>query len=97
MRQLEHLKREIKQKEPIKISDLAYFSSYFLDNPENDNLDKQFSVVKKVLNNALRNLDQMRKKEGQTLLKDINLRIKYISETLDKIEEISSIIRKRRI
>jgi uncharacterized protein (TIGR00255 family) len=86
--QLENLRKDIKIKEPIKITDLMSLSSYFLENENNENLDKQFAIVKKVLNNALRNLDQMRKKEGQALLKDINNRMKFISEVIEKIEKL---------
>lgn len=86
--QLENLRKDIKIKEPVKITDLMSLSSYFLENENNENLDKQFAIVKKVLNNALRNLDQMRKKEGQTLLKDINNRMKYITEVVEKIEKL---------
>lgn len=86
--QLENLRKDIKIKEPVKITDLMSLSSYFLENENNENLDKQFAIVKKALNNALRNLDQMRKKEGQTLLKDINNRMKYITEVVEKIEKL---------
>jgi len=86
--QLENLRKDIKIKEPVKINDLMSLSSYFLENENNENLDKQFAIVKKVLNNALRNLDQMRKKEGQTLLKDINNRMKFITEVIEKIEKL---------
>jgi len=86
--QLNDMRKDLKMKEAIKIEHILNFSSYFIESNDDEDSNKQMSLIRKVLGNALRNLDQMRRKEGQTLIKDLNNRMKIIIESVDKIEKL---------
>lgn len=86
--QLNNLRKELKLKETVKLDQVLSFSSYLLVTEENEDELKQMQLIKKVLNHSLKNLDNMKRKEGQQLIKDLNNRMRSISESVDKIEKL---------
>ncbi len=85
--QLNELRKELKIKEAVKLEQVLTFSTYMLESEQNADEAKQMNLIKKVLNHSLKNLDMMRRKEGQQLIKDLNNRMRIIMESVDKIEK----------
>lgn len=83
---LSNLKKELKLKDVVKLEHVLHFSNLFMDKEENEDEALQMRVIKRALNNALVSLDNMRKKEGTQILKDIQSRINAIEQTTTKIE-----------
>lgn len=86
--QLNGLRKELKIKEAVKLEQVLTFSTYLLETEQNEDETKQMQLIKKVLNHSLKNLDMMKKKEGQQLIKDLNNRMRLIMDSVDKIEKL---------
>lgn len=86
--QLNGLRKELKIKEAVKLEQVLTFSTYMLETEQNEDEVKQLHLIKKVLNHSLKNLDMMKKKEGQQLIKDLNNRMRMIMENVEKIEKL---------
>lgn len=86
--QLNGLRKELKIKEAVKLEQVLSFSTYMLETEQNEDEVRQMQLIKKVLNHSLKNLDMMKKKEGQQLIKDLNNRMRIIVESVDKIEKL---------
>lgn len=86
--QLNGLRKELKIKEAVKLEQVLTFSTYLLETEQNEDEAKQMHLIKKVLNHSLKNLDMMKKKEGQQLIKDLNNRMRLIMDSVDKIEKL---------
>ena len=86
---LKSLNKKLKIKEPVSLEHLISFASYFNQKDEESDSEAEWKVTKTALMEALRNLDKMRQKEGQQILKDFQNRIKNISVAVDKIEALS--------
>ncbi len=83
------LRKKLKMKGEVELNNLLQFSSFFTQKEnESDGLE-EFKLLEKCLNNALKELDKMRAKEGNQILKDFNNRLKNITAMLDKIESHS--------
>ncbi len=85
-KKLNSLKHKLKLKETVKLDHLLQFSTYFQQMEEEENVELFWRVAKKALNQALRNVDNMRKKEGGQLARDLNNRMNNIQKDVDKIE-----------
>lgn len=86
--ELGNLRKELKIKEVLKLEQVLAFSDFIMNNEEAEDENKQLQLIKKALNNCLKNLDSMKRKEGQNLLKDLNNRIKNISNNINKVEQL---------
>jgi uncharacterized protein (TIGR00255 family) len=85
---LNELKKKLKTKETVTIAHVLTYSNQFnqLENEFDENA--QFNLVKKAVREAIKSLDNMRKREGQQISKDIFMRIKKITDTVNKIEKM---------
>jgi uncharacterized protein (TIGR00255 family) len=88
-RLLNHLRKTVRLKETVKLEHLLQFSDIF----EQENLEtpdeKEWEVVKKGLQAALENLDQMRRDEGKELENDLRIRIAGLETNILIIEGLS--------
>jgi len=84
---IEKLKKRLKIKEPITLSHLFAFADGMIESKQDDASEKIWKLVSKSLGEALKELDVMRKKEGNEIARDLRNRIKIIEESLAKIED----------
>jgi len=85
---LMNLKKKLKIKEPLTMDHILHFSSLLVPNGADTNADSEWGVAKKAIREALKNLEKMRQKEGQQIVKDIQTRMKKIASITDKIESM---------
>lgn len=83
------LRKKLKMKGEVELNNLLQFSSFFTQKDNDSDGLQEFKLLEKCLNNALKELDKMRTKEGNQILKDFNNRLKNITSMLDKIESLS--------
>jgi uncharacterized protein (TIGR00255 family) len=83
------LRKKLKMKGEVELNNLLQFSSFFTQKDNDSDGLEEFKLLEKCLNNALKELDKMRTKEGNQILKDFNNRLKNITSMLDKIESLS--------
>lgn len=83
------LRKKLKMKGEVELNNLLQFSSFFTQKDNDSDGLQEFKLLEKCLNNALKELDKMRAKEGNQILKDFNNRLKQITSLLDKIESLS--------
>jgi len=76
-------------REKLRLDHYMRFSEIFESYSEPENADLTWSHVKKALQDALDALKEMRRKEGEILLKDIAERIQSLEKHLDTIESIA--------
>jgi uncharacterized protein (TIGR00255 family) len=86
--ELNELRKTTKIKDAVRLEHVLQFSQNFMQSDNSEDDIKQINVVKKAIINALKALDIMRKKEGQQIMKDINMRMKNITDIVDKIEKL---------
>ena len=76
--------------EPIRLDHLLKFSEVFVSNEDADSgQDKEWSAVQKALTLSIHALKEMRRKEGEELLRDFQKRIRSIEATLDNVQALS--------
>lgn len=83
------LRKRLKIKEEVTLNNLLQFSSYFTQKDNDSDGLLEYNLLEKCLITALKELDRMRTKEGNQILKDFNNRLKKITILLDKIESLS--------
>ena len=82
---LKSLNKKLRIKEPVKLDHLLVFSQYLNNKQDDTNVESDWKIVRKAVIDALKNLDRMRQKEGQNIVKDIQARIKKIGFSVEKI------------
>ncbi|MDP2884315.1 MAG: YicC/YloC family endoribonuclease [Ignavibacteria bacterium] len=86
---LNDLRKAAKIREKVRLEHLLKFSEVF-DVPKEVQSDKQeWSVVEEALRAALDGFNTMRHNEGGELAKDLERRITWLSQTVEKIEQMS--------
>jgi len=86
---LEDLKETAQIEEPVRIEHLTQFSDIFtVENVEEESAET-WVCTQKALEKALESLNEMRRKEGETLGKDIKNRISKLNQYIEEIEIIS--------
>ncbi|MBF8294962.1 MAG: YicC family protein [Bacteroidetes bacterium] len=86
---LNDLRKAAKIREKVRLEHLLKFSEVF-DVPKEVQSDKQeWSVVEEALRAALDGFNTMRRKEGGELANDLERRITWLSQTVEKIEQLS--------
>jgi uncharacterized protein (TIGR00255 family) len=87
---LKEIKKIAKVKDEIGLNHILNFQNLiFTDNSEDDESEIEF--VKKGILEALKDLAEMRKKEGDALARDLKQRVNIILECVDKIESNAKI------
>ncbi len=86
---LEDLKDAAQIDEPIRIEHLTQFSDIFAVEETEEESPEIWLCTQKALGSALESLNEMRKKEGETLEKDMKKRISKLNNYIEEIEIIS--------
>jgi uncharacterized protein (TIGR00255 family) len=90
---LNDLKKTLKIKETVTLSDLLAFSNQFVQKTDEQlEIDLHWKSIQKCVKESLKEHDKMRRKEGGNIQKDIEKRVKNIQDILKNIE-ISSATR----
>ncbi len=86
---LNDLRKAAKIKEKVRLEHLLKFSEVF-EVPKDEQSDEQeWKVVEEALRSALEGFNTMRRNEGSELARDLQRRIQWLSETVEKIERMS--------
>jgi len=86
---LNELRKTAKIRERVRLEHLLKFSEVF-EVPKDDQSDeREWAVVEEALRAALDGFNTMRRKEGGELAKDLDRRIRWISQTVEEIEQLS--------
>ncbi|MBL7157665.1 MAG: YicC family protein [Candidatus Omnitrophica bacterium] len=84
---LERLKKKLKVEGPIKLSDIISFPGVINYKMGNRNIARMWPFVKEVIEEALDNLVEDRRKEGSFLVKDLTMRMKRIKGIVSDIRK----------
>ena len=86
---LSHLQNVAGVREKLRLEHFMRFSEIFESYSEPENTDMTWNYVQQALQDALNALKEMRRKEGEILLKDIMERIQGLEKHLDTVESIA--------
>lgn len=86
---LEEIRKIAKIKETVSLADILRFSNEIMTPAEDDVIDN-WDLISKAISNAVNNLNQMRRKEGYELGRDISNRIREIESILEKVVGLSN-------
>lgn len=86
---LNDLRKTVKMKEQVKLQHLLTFSEVFEAPESADGDDKLWEVAAETIRQALVDLNAMRRNEGSELAKDLRSRVKFIDDTINRIETLS--------
>ncbi|MEK7670276.1 MAG: DUF1732 domain-containing protein, partial [Bacteroidota bacterium] len=89
-RLLNDLRKAVKLKEKVKLEHLLNFSEVLEAGEEPGSDEQEWRVVEEALQEALKQLDEMRRKEGQELSKYLEKRVRWMDETINQIEKMSA-------
>jgi uncharacterized protein (TIGR00255 family) len=89
MKLLNDLRKAAKIKEKVRLDHLLKFSEVFEVPKDEQSDERQWKVVEEALRTALEGFNSMRRNEGGELAKDLQRRIHWLGETVDKIEQNS--------
>lgn len=86
---LNDLRKSAKIKEKVRLEHLLKFSEVF-EVPRDDQSDeREWAVVEEALRAALDGFNTMRRNEGGELANDLARRIRWLSQTVEEIEQLS--------
>jgi len=85
---LNGIRKKLKIKEPVSIDHLLHFSANLVVNEDGEDENVIINVVKRAVNDSVRNLDNMQKKEGQQIMKDVMNRMKNVTEIIEKVTKL---------
>ena len=75
-------------KEQISIEDLLQLKDLFMTDSAIDP-ESEFKLAAEAIKEALKNLNEMRRKEGKELAVDLETRVNSINDSVDKIEDLN--------
>ncbi len=87
LKMLKEIRKTAGLKDRIKFSDLIEFHNFFLISPE-EAITEEMELIEEALDQAIDEMEKMRKAEGLELEKDIRKRINLIENSLNQIEKI---------
>ena len=87
--ELNKLKKNLKLKDAITLSHILEFSDKISQNDHDFNEETVVKLLSKTIKEGLKNLENMKLKEGQNISKDIVQRLKKVQEIVKRIEEIT--------
>lgn len=82
------LKNKLKMKGDISVDNLLHFANGFIVKSETEDAEIEWKITKDALNKALNSLDNMRRNEGQQIVKDISSRMKKVATVLEKVDAL---------
>ena len=85
---LNGIRKKLKIKEPVSIEHLLHFSANLVVNEDGEDENLIINAVKRAVNDSVRNLDNMQKKEGLQIMKDVMNRMKNVTEIIDKVTKL---------
>jgi len=86
---LGELRKTLKLKDSISIGHLLKFSEVFEPFNNGEASREEWRTAERALTRALDDFNQMRRKEGDELMRDVRARIKVLGEHLTEIEKLS--------
>jgi uncharacterized protein (TIGR00255 family) len=86
---LNDLRKAAKIKEKVRLDHLLKFSEVFEVPKDEQSDEREWKVVEEALRSALDAFNAMRRNEGGELAKDLQRRLHWLSETVEKIEQLS--------
>ena len=86
---LNDLRKAIKLREKVKLEHVLNFSEVLEASDEAENDEQEWSVVEEAFKEALRQLQEMRRKEGAELSRDLEQRIRWMDDAIEQIEKLS--------
>jgi len=89
-KQLKELKKKFKLTGDVDISHFLAFPDIFMISKDGKLPETIWPFVKKALDKAMKEMISMRRKEGNNLKKDLNFRLKKLSQQIIKIEKLTS-------
>jgi uncharacterized protein (TIGR00255 family) len=87
--ELNKLKKNLKLKDAITLSHILEFSDKLSQNDHDFNEETVVKLLSKTIKDGLKNLENMKLKEGQNISKDIVQRLKKVQEIVKRIEEVT--------
>lgn len=86
---LNDLRKTAKIREKVKLEHLLKFSEVFEVSREEQSDEQEWCVVEEALRAALNGFNTMRHNEGSELTRDLERRIQWMDQTVEKIEQLS--------
>lgn len=86
---LTEVKKQLKMKETIKLEHILSIPDIFSSTDTNGSTDDEWDLIAKALGVALDRLNDMRRKEGRELARDLHNRVKDIEKNTEKIENLA--------
>jgi len=82
------LKNKLKMKGDVTVDNLLHFANGFIVKSETEDAEIEWKITKDALSRALNALDNMRRNEGQQIVKDISGRMKKVASVLEKVDSL---------
>lgn len=89
-RLLQELRGSLKMKEEVRLEHVLHFSEVLEGGEENGTDEKEWSVAELALKKALKELNEMRAREGKELARDLKARVESMGRSLDTVERMSA-------
>ena len=87
---LNKVRKGAKIKEAVSLTHILAFKEELISkNVDDDRQEAEWKVIAEAVTNAVNNLNDMRRKEGGELAKDLRKRISELNKMVDKVEKIS--------
>lgn len=86
---LRRLKNDFNLDPEISVDLLAREDGVIMPTERNRNIEADLPAIEDCINNAIDDLDEMRKKEGDFIAKDFHGRLNFIEQSIEKIEKES--------
>ncbi|MEK6649415.1 MAG: YicC/YloC family endoribonuclease [Bacteroidota bacterium] len=87
---LQELRTTMKMKEEVRLEHILHFSEVLEGGEENGTDEKEWTVTEQALKRALKNLNEMRAREGKELAKDLRVRVESMNRALDTVERLGA-------
>ncbi len=85
---LKQLKSKLKIRDAVSLENLLLFSEDFMEKEGIGDESNEIRIVKKGLREAIKILEQGRKREGQNINKDFSIRINNIHNIVEEVESL---------
>lgn len=86
--ELNGLRKRLRIKQPLSMDNLLSFTQNIIAGEESEDENQIMNVVKKAILDSARNLDNMQRKEGQQIMKDVMNRMKNVTEIIEKVAKL---------